>query len=332
MCIQKPPAPSSPALGLLRVALSLLAVGAWAAAHAPVWNARLNFAPLARCFSARAADFDLPNYHALWVSLLLSLARRWRAGGWRAARDELRDVARDLRAPLDAVGSSYYAGPARASFVRLGLALSLVSCYLSQYGALCLATSDLFMEPIAVGRIIVEPVHGSTELDSAIPARESWRPRLDGDITINIVLPVEKTTHQLDFAHDAPVPLVKARVRASRRDPSHSSRIPKRALAFREVLPLLVPPPREQERLAERTGVDASSQRLIYRNRVLDDPEARLASAGARARGGGRARSLPLAATRDDAQTRALTDARAPRSGRRSRPTASITARAFTWC
>ena len=139
-----------------------------------------------------------------------------------------------------------------------------------------------------------------TELDSAIPARASWRPRLDGDITINIVLPVEKTTHQLDFAHDAPVPLVKARLRASRRDPSHSSRI--RALALREMLPLLVPLPREQERLAERTGVDASSQRLIYRNRVLDDPEARLASAGARAR---RRRPRALSPSRRDARRRA---------------------------
>ena len=118
MCIQKPPAPSSPALGLLRVALSLLAVGAWAAAHAPVWNARLNFAPLARCFSARAADFDLPNYHALWVSLLLSLARRGaRAAGARRATSCARRAR--LRAPLDAVGSSYYAGPrARARAAR----------------------------------------------------------------------------------------------------------------------------------------------------------------------------------------------------------------------
>ena len=44
------------------------------------------------------------------------------------------------------------------------------------------------------------------------------------------------------------------------------------------MLPLLVPLPREQERLAERTGVDASRQRLIYRGRVLRDPEARRAS------------------------------------------------------
>ena len=104
-----------------------------------------------------------------------------------------------------------------------------------------------------------------------------------GDITINVKT-LDNTTHQLQLAHDAPVPLIKARDHATL--PCAAARPCRRALRAprlssprsRRRLPWRPRAPRAQERLAERTGVDASRQRLIYRGRVLRDPEARRAS------------------------------------------------------